>query len=76
MVMQLKQALIRKKEVLRRTGFSNATLYNKLKDNDFCKPVKIGSRSIAFVEAEVDAWIDQRIQDRDQQPKLLPKGGN
>lgn len=29
----------------------------------FPSSVKIGSRSIAFVESEVDDWINQRIEE-------------
>ncbi|XEG68515.1 AlpA family transcriptional regulator [Edwardsiella tarda] len=53
--------LIRLPEVQRRTGYSKAWIYRLLKENRFPQSVKIGSRSIAFVESEVDDWINQRI---------------
>lgn len=52
---------IRLPEVQRRTGYSKAWLYRLISQERFPKPVKIGSRSIAFVESEVDEWIDRRI---------------
>lgn len=52
-----KTNLIRLSEVMRRTGYSRAWLYRLLKEERFPKPVKIGVRSIAFVESEVDEWI-------------------
>ncbi|MEH8905589.1 AlpA family transcriptional regulator, partial [Klebsiella pneumoniae] len=55
------QSFIRLSEVLRRTGYSKAWIYRLLKENRFPRPVKIGSRSIAFVENEIDEWINQRI---------------
>ncbi|CAD5352971.1 protein of unknown function [Enterobacter cancerogenus] len=36
-----------------------------MKEKRFPQSVKIGSRSIAFVESEVDEWINQRIEARD-----------
>ncbi|VVT48022.1 Transcriptional regulator, AlpA like [Kosakonia radicincitans] len=30
-------------------------------DGKFPSSIKIGSRSIAFVESEIDDWINQRI---------------
>lgn len=57
----MSQSFIRLSEVLRRTGYSKAWIYRLLKDNRFPQPVKIGSRSIAFVENEIDEWINQRI---------------
>lgn len=53
--------LIRITEVQRRIGYSKAWIYRLLKDSRFPKPVKIGTRAIAFVESEVDEWIEQRI---------------
>jgi len=57
--------LIRLPEVQRRTGYSKAWIYRLLKENRFPQSVKIGSRAIAFVESEVDEWINQRIEERD-----------
>ncbi|WGE28331.1 AlpA family transcriptional regulator [Edwardsiella tarda] len=60
-MLKTQQSLIRLSEVQRRTGYSKAWIYRLLKENRFPQSVKIGSRSIAFVESEVDDWINQRI---------------
>lgn len=57
----MSQTLIRMPETMRRTGYGKAWLYRLINQNKFPKPVKIGSRAIAFVESEVDDWINQRI---------------
>ncbi|MFC6379721.1 helix-turn-helix transcriptional regulator [Tatumella terrea] len=57
--------LERLNDVIDRTGYSRAWIYELIKKNSFPKPVKIGARSIAFVESEVDAWINERIAERD-----------
>lgn len=57
----MSQSFIRLSEVQRRTGYSKAWIYRLLKEQRFPQSVKIGSRSIAFVESEVDDWINQRI---------------
>ncbi|HDL7797762.1 TPA: AlpA family transcriptional regulator [Yersinia enterocolitica] len=54
-------SFIRLPDVQRRTGYSKAWIYRLIKQGRFPKPVKIGSRSIAFVESEIDEWINQRI---------------
>ena len=61
----MSQSLIRWSEVQKRTGYSKAWIYRLLKEKRFPQSVKIGSRSIAFVESEVDEWINQRIEARD-----------
>lgn len=57
----MQKTLIRMSETMRRTGYGKAWIYRLIGDGRFPKPVKIGSRSIAFVESEIDEWIDQRI---------------
>ena len=55
------QSLIRMPEVMRRTGYGKAWIYRLVSEGRFPLPIKIGSRAIAFVESEVDDWINQRI---------------
>lgn len=57
------KSLIRLSEVQRRTGYSKAWLYRLMSQGKFPSSIKIGCRSIAFVESEVDDWINQRIED-------------
>ncbi|GKP88253.1 MULTISPECIES: helix-turn-helix transcriptional regulator [Klebsiella] len=55
------QSLIRFSEVQKRTGYSKAWLYRLMSEQRFPTAIKIGSRSIAFIESEIDEWINQRI---------------
>jgi prophage regulatory protein len=55
------KSLIRLSEVQRRTGYSKAWLYRLMSEQRFPAAIKIGSRSIAFIESEIDEWIKQRI---------------
>ncbi|PHM53884.1 helix-turn-helix transcriptional regulator [Xenorhabdus sp. KK7.4] len=56
-----KENFIRLPEVQRRTGYSKAWIYKLISAGEFPKQVKLGSRSVAFVESEIDNWIAQRI---------------
>lgn len=58
-------ALERLSAVTSRTGLSRATIYRLIAAGTFVKPVRLTGRSIAFVAAEVDAWIDARAAERD-----------
>lgn len=55
--------LIRVPEVLRRVGFSRTTMYELIKEGRFPDKVIIRARSVAFVESEIDAWIENTISD-------------
>lgn len=57
----MSNSLIRFSDVQRRTGYSKAWIYRLMSNGKFPESVKIGSRAIAFVESEIDEWINQRI---------------
>lgn len=58
---QAAQSLIRLTEVQRRTGYSKAWIYRLMSQGKFPTSVKIGTRAIAFVESEIDEWVNERI---------------
>ncbi|EEJ7563154.1 helix-turn-helix transcriptional regulator [Enterobacter sp. Lyrl_3] len=58
----ISQSLIRLPEVLKRTGFGKAWIYRLISEGRFPAPVKIGVRAVAFVESEVDEWIQSVIE--------------
>ena len=59
--------LIRLPKVMEKTGFSEPWIYRLMSQKRFPRPTKLGPRAVAWVEDEVDAWIDARIAERDQQ---------
>ena len=66
---------IRLPEVLSRTGYGRTTIYRKMEDGSFPRSVKLGGpledsnafdcRAVAWIEDEVEQWIDSRIEERD-----------
>ncbi|MEQ9069891.1 MAG: AlpA family phage regulatory protein [Gimesia chilikensis] len=57
--------LISYKETCRRSNQCRTSIWKKVRDGTFPKPVKIGERQLAFVEDEVDDWIAALISERD-----------
>ncbi|WP_199637846.1 AlpA family transcriptional regulator [Serratia sp. PAMC26656] len=57
----MSKSFIRLSEVQRRTGYSKAWIYRLMSQSKFPTSVKIGTRAIAFVESEIDEWVNQRI---------------
>ncbi|MBI2798991.1 MAG: AlpA family transcriptional regulator [Gammaproteobacteria bacterium] len=54
--------LIRKPEVKNRSGFkSDSGLYDAIARGDFPKPIKIGTRASAWIESDIEDWIDLKI---------------
>lgn len=59
-----KYRLLRISEVINLTGLPKSTIYLKIKNNEFPNQVSIGSRSVAWVESEVNEWIGNNIKNR------------
>jgi prophage regulatory protein len=51
--------------VLMLIPFSKATLWREIAARRFPQPVRIGPRRIAFFQDEIDAWLAQRVAERD-----------
>ncbi|MDZ7854524.1 MAG: AlpA family transcriptional regulator [Halomonas sp.] len=56
------QRLLRRPDVLNRCGISNSTLHRLINAGDFPPPIQISPRAVAWVEAQIDTWIQQRIE--------------
>ena len=69
-----KHRFIRLNEVMSRTGYGRTSIYRKMEDGSFPKSLKLGgppkdpnefdSRAVAWIEEEVDQWIESRIEAR------------
>lgn len=55
---------IRMREATQKTGLSKSSIYDLMAQGLFPKTVNLGGRSVAFVEAEIDAWMAARIAAR------------
>lgn len=56
--------LMAPKEAAAATSLSRTYLQMMAEAGDFPKPVRLGERRIAYVRAEVEAWIADRIAAR------------
>lgn len=56
--------LMRLPEVERATGYKRSSIYALAARGEFPRPVKLGRRASAWVEDEVQAWIEARISER------------
>ena len=54
--------ILRLKDVRFRTGLSRSTIYLRMNEDEFPRHISLGGRSVGWIEAEIDAWIDSRIK--------------
>lgn len=59
--MQPIKRTIRRPEVLAKTGLSATTIYNLEKRGEFPQHFMLTPRCAVWFEAEVDAWLDERM---------------
>ncbi|HBH27053.1 MAG TPA: AlpA family transcriptional regulator [Rhodospirillaceae bacterium] len=53
--------ILRLPAVKARTGLSRSTLYARMARGQFPAQVALGPRAVGWLEAEVNAWLAQRI---------------
>ena len=54
--------ILRLPAVKNTTGLSRSTIYLRVSEGSFPEPVSLGGRAVGWIEAEVDAWLKQRIE--------------
>ena len=59
-------SLLRLSEVRQRIGLSRSTIYARIAEGKFPRPVPIGARAVGFLKAEVENWIADQVAQRDQ----------
>ena len=57
--------IIRLPEVMRRVGESRSTIYDKIANREFPRPVKLGEKAVGWVETEITQYIQAKIAARD-----------
>jgi prophage regulatory protein len=57
--------ILRLPQVEEVTGDSRSTIYKRISEGEFPKPVKLGAKSVGWVEEEVAAYNEARIAARD-----------
>jgi len=56
--------LLRISDVINLTGLPKSTIYLKIKNKQFPTQLQIGSRSVAWLENEIQDWIINNIEKR------------
>lgn len=43
------------------TGLSRSSIYQKMAEASFPKPVSLGARAVGWLESDVNRWIEQQL---------------
>jgi len=55
-------AILRLPKVKSCTGLSRSTIYLRISEGRFPKPVSLGGRAVGWIESEIDEWLNQKIE--------------
>ena len=59
---QERLSILRRKQVEKRTGLSRSTIYLRIQNGTFPRPIKLGARAVGWLENEIEAWLTARIE--------------
>ena len=45
-----------------RTGLSRSTIYLRIAEGSFPKPVSLGDRAVGWLESEIESWLSSRVE--------------
>ena len=53
--------ILRLPTVKSRTGLSRSTIYLRIAEGRFPKPISLGDRAVGWIESEIDDWLEEQI---------------
>jgi prophage regulatory protein len=56
------KSILRLPSVKALTGLSRSTIYLRVAEGEFPKPISLGGRAVGWIESEVQDWIKERIE--------------
>ncbi len=61
--------ILRLPEVQTKTGLKHSAIYERINLGTFPRPIPLGAKARGFLESEINAWIEQRLAERDSAAK-------
>ncbi|EGU36857.1 AlpA family transcriptional regulator [Vibrio scophthalmi] len=58
---------LRLKEVMAVTALGRSSIYKFMNEERFPQSVSLGDRAVAWVESEIEEWMQERLSKRDEQ---------
>lgn len=53
--------LLRRPEVEARTGLSRSSIYQRMAEGRFPRPVPLGEHAVGWIESEIEEWVRKRV---------------
>lgn len=56
-------SILRLPEVKKQTGLARSTIYLRISEGSFPKPINLGVRAVGWVDTDISEWIQARIKE-------------
>lgn len=53
--------IMKRSEVEYKTGLSRSSIYAKMADGTFPRAIKLGARSVGWLESDINQWVNECI---------------
>ena len=54
--------ILRLPDVKARTGLSRSTIYLRVSQDKFPKPILLGGRAVGWLDTDIESWLEQQIR--------------
>lgn len=71
----LDMRFLRLADVRSRVGLSRSQIYRQISTGDFPKAYSLGARAVAWLESEIDSWIEARVEGQKAAGKATAAAG-
>ncbi len=55
------KSILRLPQVMARTGLSRSTIYLRISQGRFPRPISLGPRAVGWIKEEIDQWLEEQI---------------
>ena len=61
--LHMAKIVLRLPTVKQRTGLGRSTIYSRIALGKFPRPIRLGERCVGWLENDIEAWLDERIEE-------------
>lgn len=54
--------ILRLPEVKSSVGLSRSTIYLRIEEGSFPKPISLGARAVGWLQSDVEAWVSKQVE--------------
>ena len=54
--------ILRLPQVKKQTGLARSTIYLRMSEGSFPKPINLGVRAVGWLESDISDWVQSRIE--------------